>query len=85
MNDWHEVVPALNSLLITLAIYVFLLLNVEIRNRIHALEQRRTPAQEARSKGPEARNGGQQTDEEAATPSQTPEGENLDGEKHSAS
>lgn len=43
MNDWHEVVPALNSLLITLAIYVFLLLNVEIRNRIHALEDRRNP------------------------------------------
>ncbi len=59
MTDWHDVVPALNSLLITLSIYVFLLLNVEIRNRIRNLETRRDaapPPPEARSKRQDARN-----------------------------
>lgn len=59
MTDWHDAVPALNSLLITLAIYVFLLLNVEIRNRIRNLESRRDAPPsplEARSGKPEARN-----------------------------
>jgi len=51
MTDWHDVVPALNSLLITLSIYVFLLLNVEIRNRIRNLETRR----DATNQAPEAR------------------------------
>jgi len=59
MTDWHDVVPALNSLLITLSIYVFLLLNVEIRNRIRNLETRRdatNQAPEARRKRQDARN-----------------------------
>lgn len=58
MTDWHDAVPALNSLLITLSIYVFLLLNVEIRNRIQRLESRRDapPAlPEARRQTVEAR------------------------------
>ncbi len=37
---WHDVMPALNSLLITLSIYVFLVLNLEIRARIMALESK---------------------------------------------
>jgi len=59
MTNWHDAVPALNSLLITLSIYVFLLLNVEIRNRIHNLESRRDPPPappEARREKQEARN-----------------------------
>ncbi len=59
MTDWHDAVPALNSLLITLSIYVFLLLNVEIRNRIQRLESRRDPPPalpEARREKQEARN-----------------------------
>ncbi len=73
MTNWHDAVPALNSLLITLSIYVFLLLNVEIRNRIHNLESRRdagNQAPEARRQLPEQK--GQTPEDEAKKQGQTP-------------
>ncbi len=87
MTNWHDVVPALNSLLITLSIYVFLLLNIEIRVRIHNLESRRdgggkgpvarNQLPEQGGKGPDVRN--QSPEEGAGTQGRTPEnGEHPD-------